>query len=426
MKFKRFSILLTLMLTFSTFFTSFAFANENVEKPNLVALGDSITYGWNLDDTNGNTKKSSKSFPNLILEQGFFNVTNISGGGWTSSNILAQVNDPANEAAIQNADVFTLNIGSNDLMGAVGLKTIIDNGTPVDPAALQPKVEIAAAQLGQNLQSIFGKIRSLNTDAPIILYNIYNPFGPSTDNQFNAFLHSIGGQIVTGVNTNIISPFSNVPGTFVANAKTVFDNNQTTYIIPGDIHPTSVGQAVLAGLATEILIPLLPEEPTVELTPAPTEETTGPVTIEVLTNAEEVLSMMWLEGTLTTDNFYNEDGFPIGTAIIENKFEVTKNGTYTIYILDGNGIEVVHTITIENIKEKTPAENPTPTPPVKEPTPTPTPVSTTPAPTPAVKATGYVIPNTASPAYNFVAIGSVILLAGFVTLQIQKRRRQGV
>jgi lysophospholipase L1-like esterase len=128
MKFKRLSVLLTLMLAFSTFFTTFAFAEENTDKPSLVALGDSITYGWNLDDTNGNTQPSSKAFPNLILEPGFFNVTNISGGGWTSSHILGQVHNPANEAAIQNADVFTLDIGSNDLMGAVGLSEIIKNG----------------------------------------------------------------------------------------------------------------------------------------------------------------------------------------------------------------------------------------------------------------------------------------------------------
>ena len=65
MKFKKLSVLLTLMLAFSTFFASFAFAENNV-KPNLVALGDSITFGWNLDDTNGNTNQSLKAFPNLI------------------------------------------------------------------------------------------------------------------------------------------------------------------------------------------------------------------------------------------------------------------------------------------------------------------------------------------------------------------------
>ncbi len=78
-------------------------------------LGDSITFGWNLEDTEGNKQKSAYAFPNLIAA-GAFNVTNISGGGWTSKNIIDEVNDPKNMAAIESANVFTLNIGSNDLM----------------------------------------------------------------------------------------------------------------------------------------------------------------------------------------------------------------------------------------------------------------------------------------------------------------------
>ncbi|MDF2859631.1 MAG: hypothetical protein K0Q87_5482, partial [Neobacillus sp.] len=175
MKLKRISILFTLMLVLSTLFTSFAFADEKLDKPNLVALGDSITFGWNLDDTLGNTKKSANAFPNLIAG-GAFNVTNISGGGWTSKNILDEVTNPANATAIQNANVFTLDIGSNDLMQAIGLGEIIKNGTPVNPAELLPKVQAASLQFGKNLQSIFTKIRSLNITAPIILYNLYNPF----------------------------------------------------------------------------------------------------------------------------------------------------------------------------------------------------------------------------------------------------------
>jgi lysophospholipase L1-like esterase len=418
MKFKRLSVLLTLMLAFSTFFTSFAFAEETIDKPNLVALGDSITFGLNLDDTNGNTQPSLKSFPNLILDGGL-NVTNISGSGWTSGHILSQVNNSANEAAIQNADVFTLNIGSNDLMGAVGLSKIIENGTTVDPTTLQPLVLAASQQLGQNLQQIFTKIRSLNNEAPIILYNIYNPFAASQV-PFNAFLHTIGEQIVTGVNADVIGKFANAPGTFIANAKVAFDGKQAEYIIPGDIHPTVIGQGVLAGLATEILLSLMPEELVVDLAATSTEETTGPVTIEVQTNAEEVLSMMWLEGDLSADKFYDGVGSELGKKIVDNKFEVTKNRTYTVYVLDAYGQETVQTITIENIKDE-----PVPTQPVVNPDTTSlTPVTSAPAPATQVKATGYAIPNTASPAYNLMALGSVVLLAGFVTLQVQRRRRQ--
>ena len=72
MKFKKLSVLLTLMLAFSTFFTSFAFAEKYMYKPNLVALGDSITFGWNLDDTNRKYKSIIKAFPNLIAMETIF------------------------------------------------------------------------------------------------------------------------------------------------------------------------------------------------------------------------------------------------------------------------------------------------------------------------------------------------------------------
>ncbi|OLO28189.1 hypothetical protein BTR23_18080 [Alkalihalophilus pseudofirmus] len=61
------------MLLVSTLFSSFAFANEQ-SKPSLVALGDSITYGYGLGDP---SSPSSDAFPYLIGD-GLFEVTNIS------------------------------------------------------------------------------------------------------------------------------------------------------------------------------------------------------------------------------------------------------------------------------------------------------------------------------------------------------------
>jgi lysophospholipase L1-like esterase len=433
MKLKRISILFTLMLVLSTIFTSFAFADEKVDKPNLVALGDSITFGWNLEDTEGNTKKSANAFPNLIAA-GAFNVTNISGGGWTSKNILDEVNDPENATAIENADVFTLDIGSNDLMQAIGLGEIIKNGTPVDAAALLPKVQAASLQLGKNLQDIFTKVRSLNNTAPIILYNLYNPFASvdvpvltaeasvtANNLLFYAFLHDIGEQIVTAVNSQIITPFASVPGTFIANAYTAFDGNQLNYVIPGDIHPNISGQMALAGLATQIVLSFPPAETKteIELIATPTEDTTGSVIIEVTTNAEEVLAMKWLSGEKAIEDFQDA-----GNDIVGNKFEVTENGTYTVYVLDNKEVATVKSIKIENIKEKEepPVEKPDPEPTKPEPT-TPEPKPTTPKPTP-IK--GNPLPNTASPVYNYLAIGSALVLAGYVTMTVQNRRRKQV
>ena len=63
LKVKRLSVLFILMLALNSFFSSFVFAESNV-KPNIVSLGDSITYGWNLEGDNSH--QSLKAFPYLI------------------------------------------------------------------------------------------------------------------------------------------------------------------------------------------------------------------------------------------------------------------------------------------------------------------------------------------------------------------------
>jgi lysophospholipase L1-like esterase len=435
MKFKRLSVLLTLMLALSTFFTSFAFAaEENMYKPKLVALGDSITFGYKLEDNQ--TQASPNAFPSLIAG-GAFDVTNLGYPGWTSSDLFNAMNTDAKfSPAIKAADILTLNIGNNDLLGAVGINQIIENPGAVDQSALLQKVVPAAGLLKQNLTAIITKIRTENPSAPIVLYNIYNPFGESTDPTF-ALLHNIGKQIINDGVPNVLpginqlySAAGQVPGTFVADAYTAFNGNQANYIfgLPKDlIHPNAAGHTALAGLADVILNSILSKEISFELS-SPTAETTDPVTIEVKTGFHKFLSMRWLEGTHTAESFYDKNGGLLGNVINGNEFKVTKNGTYTVYILDSLTREAVKTIEVKNIKDKpasTPTPEPTPTPtpapaPVTAPTPSPV-ITTTPAPTTTVK--GYAIPNTASPAYNFVAIGSIVLLAGFVTIQIQRRRK---
>ncbi len=429
MKFKRLSVLLTLVLAFSTFFASFAFAENNV-KPNLVALGDSITFGWNLDDTNGNTNQSLKAFPNLI-GNGNYNLTkNISGGGWNSTQLLAELTKQENIAALSSADVITLNIGSNDLLGLPEVRALLNPAFPTLPldqqalaiAAANEAVGKAIPTLTVNLGTILGSLKKLNGDATIILYNLYNPFGID-----KGPLHNIGEEIIKGVNLGVIHPIAVQSNSLLADAYSAINLNQSQYInnlfvnnLPFDlIHPNAAGQQELAKIATGILAAQVPQDITIELSASTAEQTTEPVTINVTTSAKKSLAVQWLLGNKSIEDFA-----AAGNEISDKKFQVTENGTYTVYVRDSKGAKAVKCIEITNIKPKEtvtpPVEQPKPTP-----TPTPTPVkTTTPAPVATVK--GHALPNTASPAYNYVGIGAIVLLAGFVTLQVQKRRRQDV
>jgi lysophospholipase L1-like esterase len=409
------------MLDLSSVFSSLVFA-ETGSKLNLVALGDSITHGWNLGSDHSATQPiNEQAFPYLIDSEKYTVTQNISGGGWTTTNLLSQLYDPvnpenltvlANLQAIKNANVITLDIGNNDLLQTPEIRTVLTTPAPTADqiAAATAAAKLTAGTIAKNLTAILGVIRQANPDATVILYNLYNPFGDNAP-----ALHALGEQIITQINNQVISPIAIQSGSYLADAHSAFDGHQAEYILPGDIHPTVTGHQVLAGLANDILAQLEPL--TLELTPSTTEPTTGPVTINVSTNAKEVAQMLWLPGEKTEEDFYTDENV---NQITDNKFDVTENGKYTVYVMDRREEVALKVIEVTNIKKdtQTPGDNGGQTP---APTPTPTPA---PTPTSNTGGTGHALPDTATPVYNYLVLGLGVALAGFAAMKVQQFRRR--
>lgn len=253
MKLKRISVLLIVFLAFGTIFSSMVSAEKN-ERQNLVALGDSITFGYHLEPNQ--TQPSPHAFPSLI-GNGQFNVTNLGVPGWTSTDLLnALKTNPVFKKSLKSADVITVDIGSNDLLQAAGLSQILATHTPIQLTPdLQLKLAQAEQQFAINLQAIMKEIKKQNDDATIILYNLYNPFGASND-PFLGSLHMFGEQIIPAVNSTVILPVALQSRSLLADAYTAFNGNQATFVIPGDIHPTLAGHQALAKLADQALMTL--------------------------------------------------------------------------------------------------------------------------------------------------------------------------
>ncbi|CEG27370.1 SGNH/GDSL hydrolase family protein [Bacillus sp. B-jedd] len=254
MNYSKLRSVLVFILLFGTIFAP-AVSAENVggKKLKIVALGDSITFGWNLGTDK--TKPSDYAFPGLIGERDH-KVTNLSKTGWTSTQLLtAMEHEPAFADAIKKADVVTLNIGSNDLMQAAGLSELIKSGKPVEvtPEMLQ-KVQAAVYQLKINLNSILANIRA-KTDAPVILYTLYNPFGLTSNPVLNSF-HFMGESFIGQVNGQVINPSGKLGSILIADAYSAYNGKQAQYILPGDIHPTVDGQYALAKLAEQQIVAL--------------------------------------------------------------------------------------------------------------------------------------------------------------------------
>ncbi|MGF6952030.1 LPXTG-motif cell wall-anchored protein [Neobacillus sp. B4I6] len=467
-KLRRLSILFILMLALNTFFSSFVFAKGDPCHCSLVALGDSITYGYHLEPNQ--TSPSPNAFPNLIGKEGKNTVTNLSKVGQTSTELLNSLSDSQTSDAIKNADIVTLYIGGNDLIEATGLTELLNNP---DPESLtEDKLQAMAAQAGtvvtdlkSNLEKIIEKIKDQNNDVTIILYNLYNPVADTKELQS---FHTLGDSMVKLVNEQVINPQAGQNGVHLANAYTAFDGNQSQFILDGEfsafglslgIHPTLAGQQALAQLADDILAPLFPEkELTINLTQSPLDSTKEPVTIKVETNADNVQAMKWLPGTKIAQDFKSE-----GTVFNDSTFQVSENGIYTVYVLDQCGNEIIATIEIKNIVKDNPVpnpgdnpnpttepgdtdhpnpapepgntDNPNPTPvpgntdnpnPAPEPSttdhPNPTPTNNT-NPTTSTSSTGNELPQTATPIYNYLVIGLALILAGFVAMKFRKFKR---
>ncbi|WP_251548885.1 SGNH/GDSL hydrolase family protein [Neobacillus muris] len=425
MKFKRLVILVAFILAFQTFFASFVLADTD-QKKSIVALGDSITHGWNLGEDHSQAQPiNERAFPYLISPNEYAITKNISGGGWKTTELLAAIsNSPENMAAIKNADVITLDIGNNDLLQvpeAAAILAKLRANPPIMPTqqemdAAKQALTASIPNIAINLGTILGTVRALNPNAQIILYNLYNPFGSGP-------LQAFGEGVIPVVNLQVIQPLAAQFGADVADAYSAFNGKQGNLILPADIHPNAAGHQVLAELAAN----LLPSDFSITLTPATTEPTSDPVTITVSTDAVQPVVMKWLPGEKTAADFKSA-----GTDIVENQFAVTQNGKYTVYVEDAKGVKKVQVIEICTIKSNTepqPSENQSgggSEQPINNNTSGNTPNNgTTSSSTPTAAGIGHTLPNTASPMYNYLLLGTAIVLAGLAALKVQRVVKEG-
>jgi lysophospholipase L1-like esterase len=240
MKSKKLLSVLLVGLLLSMLFSQAVFAKS---QKSLVALGDSITFGWNLSLTND--RPSDQAFPSLIANsEDDYQVSNLAVGGAKSGDLLALLKTKGYRDALTHANVITLEIGSNDFLQ--GARPIIDKlisipGYTPTLADMQV-IGLITQQYGMNLTAIISEIRSV-TKAPIILYNIYNPFY-GLDLQAGALL---------ALPNMIIKSYDSDPSIVVADAFSAFAGKQNILVIPYDVHPTIDGHYVLAKLGLQAL-----------------------------------------------------------------------------------------------------------------------------------------------------------------------------
>lgn len=209
-----------------------------------VALGDSIAYGYGLQD-------KEESYVGLVQQylEGRYDyvvATNFGKNGMRSDELLDILTNPKNEnyrkyrATLSYADVVTLSIGSNDLLHLIRLdfnmEKIIKEGSG--------KFRKACRNFASNFPKIIKEIHSINPNVKIYANNIYNPAKGLSS---YASVYEVAERYINLLN----EAFQKANGYSLVNIKDAFDKEEKSMInvsLKGreiDPHPSKEGHELI-------------------------------------------------------------------------------------------------------------------------------------------------------------------------------------
>ncbi len=280
-------LLLVLSIAFLLGITKFNYVPEANAAAKItstyVALGDSITTGYGLENFNANDIKnisSPENFVNKLSKKLGKKPVNLGVEGIDSMRLLEAISKPTTDeqkAAIEqikNASVITISIGGNNVMlpllaslneklgkdksiftaseqeiQLAAFSLIIDSAAKerlqknVNDAAIAFNGDTKLKKVG-DFANIISTIKKLNPKAQIIVQTIYNPYDLPFTDFFNIAIKSMNTKIIkdsaNGKNykvADVYSAFSKATaGTELVNA-----NTGKTF----DPHPTAKGHSVI-------------------------------------------------------------------------------------------------------------------------------------------------------------------------------------
>ena len=268
----------------------------SADEPVYLALGDSITTGYRLAE-------GESGFATLVAEVNGYELVNAAVNGATSSDLLQSLE--SGEIDPSDAELITITIGGNDLLGALfnylaerwnedeahadeaditGTELIssLFAGTP-DTTVITTLVgylsgfessEQAAAALellAQNLTDIVAYIKNENPDVRIVVATQYNPY---------SYFASAYGMLVKQISTiaemftanvavlnEVITESAEPLGYIVADVYTAFEDAVAArinpcnpsigadYSIDLDFHPNAAGHAIIADTVNAAINP---------------------------------------------------------------------------------------------------------------------------------------------------------------------------
>lgn len=251
-------------------------ASETTKPKKLVALGDSITRGYGLND-------DEKSYVEILTEEGGFESNNFAVDGRTSYVLLQSLQKIAEneKLAIQQADYIVISTGGNDMLYLVN--SLVNGALPSDsvsdPAqAINNLIDVAEKLTPENMKSdtdyykstvekIIKILQSLNPKAEIVMQTVYDPFKPIfvvapvvfpyMESNIN-YAYDRVESCIDGFNSKLFE-LSEQYGIKVADVSKDFKESDKKYINMSlsnpDIHPNAAGHRRIAEIVEQTIDP---------------------------------------------------------------------------------------------------------------------------------------------------------------------------
>ncbi|WP_085505688.1 DUF459 domain-containing protein [Thalassobacillus devorans] len=223
---KKLLITITIILVIIAAVTYFLGQNQKQkaeEQEELVALGDSLTYG--VGDKTGNGYVGDLQTLLSKNHEGPVTVHNYGIPGQQSDGLLQQLDKENVLKNIEDADYFIIFIGTNDLINSNGgdLAKVYDN-----------RIEQGKKDYENNVREILTIIRDRNADAPILFLGLYNPFPSSEELE----------QVVRDWNNHSQQVVNDYSRTKFIETNGLFDKKSDKYF-SDELHPTEEGYQLI-------------------------------------------------------------------------------------------------------------------------------------------------------------------------------------
>ena len=171
------------------YFSFFADESESASKKRVIALGDSLTYGYGDKKDEGYIgrleEKVNKKHTKIT-----YHFQNLGVPGQQSDQMLGQIVKPDIAEDLSEANVFIINIGTNDL--------IKNNGGDLFPLHHEEIMDAKKDYL-DHLEKILNIVGAANREADILVLGLYNPYPNKDSDKIEAYVDDWNSSIMKEV-----------------------------------------------------------------------------------------------------------------------------------------------------------------------------------------------------------------------------------